>query len=308
MPALLELADISDGDVAAIGGWSDSFVATLRERLLALHAHAHLGQDELADLVRHRVLEETSGSLTALGDNVRDLLVHESWQDGDELTALLNSGAVQAQHSILDVGCSTGWMLRSLKTPVPEQRTGIDMEPRALALASRFSLLAGQSIQFSFGSAHDLPFANHSFDWVICRNAITYMNQRVALEEMTRVLKPDGFIILRFENFRYDINNLLHTKTLRSCCCRLRDLACGLIHAASGWQYAPHPGWRGRCFCSVYRTRHLLKKDNCRILQRPESLKCPRLCGHPTQTTLWIVKSTVTQPSLDETVDLKILN
>jgi SAM-dependent methyltransferase len=167
------------------------------------------------------------------------------------------------------------------------RRLGVDIDVRALALGYRFSQLEHQHCSFTCCSAYSLPFDDGSIDIIICRNTLTYTHQRTALREMSRVLKPDGLIFLRFENIWYDLWQVAHSKTVRSLVLRLRDLGLGLIHAAAGWQPRDESRLRwGRAFVAMPRLRKVLRDCGCEITQVDESLRCPRFWGFATQTSL----------------------
>jgi len=76
---------------------------------------------------------------------------------------------------------------------------GIDFSQRMLDLG-RTKVAQNnydKSISFQIGSGEDLPFANESFDGVICAFGIrNFANVQMGLREFYRVLKPGGRIII----------------------------------------------------------------------------------------------------------------
>ncbi len=96
---------------------------------------------------------------------------------------------------LLDVGCGTGALLEKLAQNFPQATlVGVDPVPEMLAVA-RGRLSA--STELGGGWAEELPFADDSFDTVVSCNAFHYIRQPVeALQEMTRVLRPGGEIII----------------------------------------------------------------------------------------------------------------
>ncbi len=93
---------------------------------------------------------------------------------------------------ILDVGCGTGGNLLDLERL--GRAVGVDLAPEAMARwpargvrATRASLLA-------------LPFPDRAFDLVTSFDVIYHAwvpDDGVAVEEMTRVLRPGGFLLVR---------------------------------------------------------------------------------------------------------------
>jgi demethylmenaquinone methyltransferase/2-methoxy-6-polyprenyl-1,4-benzoquinol methylase len=78
--------------------------------------------------------------------------------------------------------------------------TGLDVLPELLAYGEDFINKAGLSTQITFrqGDVSDLPFDEDSFDWVWSADCIGYPagNVKPVLQELKRVVKPGGSIIL----------------------------------------------------------------------------------------------------------------
>lgn len=71
--------------------------------------------------------------------------------------------------------------------------TGLDISRTFVELARRNAEAAGVEIAFEQGNASAMPFADHSFDFLVCRAAFKNFADPVgALREMQRVLKPGG--------------------------------------------------------------------------------------------------------------------
>ena len=71
--------------------------------------------------------------------------------------------------------------------------TGLDISKTFVEIASRNAREAGVEVAFEHGDAAAMPFADESFDFLLCRAAFKNFGQPVrALQEMHRVLKPGG--------------------------------------------------------------------------------------------------------------------
>jgi SAM-dependent methyltransferase len=282
----------TDRDAEAILGWSDDFIGPLKRRLLAIRAGSGLAAADLAELKAHGLLDESSGKPTALGEQLIELVVREGWQEGGESRSFQEMVIEDRVGSVLEIGCSSGWAIRSLRPAPAARRLGVDIDARALAIGYRFSRLEGQECGFSCCPADSLPLDDESIDFIICRNALTYTNQSAALREMGRVLRPGGVIFLRFENIWYDLRRISYSKGIRPLATSLRDFGLGLIHAAVGWQ--PGDGSRlrwGRAFVALPRLRKTLRDYGCAITQVDESLRCPRFWRFSTQTSILVRKA-----------------
>lgn len=98
---------------------------------------------------------------------------------------------------VLDVACGTGEFERLILKENPAQpMVGVDVSDEMLTIA-RQKLQPYSNVRFQHASAAALPFPDASFDTVISANAFHYFDDpNVALQEMKRVLKPNGNLII----------------------------------------------------------------------------------------------------------------
>lgn len=104
--------------------------------------------------------------------------------------------------SILDLGCGTGEITRRLASRYPQVRLiGIDILESNLAIARQEDVFSGR-IRYEQGDAFALKHPDSSFEFVVCR----HVSQAVpdfpqVLAEITRVLKPGGWLHLLSEDY-----------------------------------------------------------------------------------------------------------
>lgn len=99
--------------------------------------------------------------------------------------------ATGAQNA-LDVGCGEGRFCRMLQDNGVEA-SGIDPTPALISAAKA----RGRADAFLQASAEDLPFASASFDLAISYlSLIDITDYRAAINEMARVLKPGGTLLI----------------------------------------------------------------------------------------------------------------
>jgi ubiquinone/menaquinone biosynthesis C-methylase UbiE len=116
----------------------------------------------------------------------------ERWLFGTEHRAWACSRAVG---DTLEVAIGTGLNLPHY--PVDARLTGVDLSPEMLAVAETSAAKIGRPIDLVEGDAQDLPFAERSFDTVVCTYALCSVpDDARAISEMNRVLKPGGRLIL----------------------------------------------------------------------------------------------------------------
>ena len=96
---------------------------------------------------------------------------------------------VLSSRAVLDVGCGAGQTLIALGLPGPGVlRCGVDVDEGALTLGRHLD----PGLALARARGESLPFADASFDLVLCRVALPNMNVPQAVAEMARVLRPGG--------------------------------------------------------------------------------------------------------------------
>lgn len=99
--------------------------------------------------------------------------------------------------NILDVGCGTGALLRELDQYGNVQ--GLDFSPRAVSFCKERGLLNVEQ-----GSATEIRYENKTFDLVLALDVLEHIkDDRKALSEINRVLKPGGIAIIFVPAFMF---------------------------------------------------------------------------------------------------------
>jgi len=113
----------------------------------------------------------------------------------------LDVAGVAADQRVLDVGCGTGTLALAARERVGVNGTvhGVDASPEMIARAAIKAGRSGLPATFGVAAAQALPFADGSFDVVLCSLAFHHLPREArgpALTEMRRVLKPGGRAVL----------------------------------------------------------------------------------------------------------------
>ena len=102
---------------------------------------------------------------------------------------------------LLDIGCGRGAVMRMLDGRVHFDRppVGVDFSAAALRLAGRDERRAGRPARLVRAAATALPFADGSFDLVICGHLLKHLDDGEALalfREIRRLLAEGGLALL----------------------------------------------------------------------------------------------------------------
>jgi ubiquinone/menaquinone biosynthesis C-methylase UbiE len=96
---------------------------------------------------------------------------------------------------VLEVAVGTGLNLPHYPSGV--RITGVDISPEMLTMAGDRAERLGIEVTLREGDAQALPFADASFDTVVCTLGLCSIpDDRKAIAEMKRVLRPGGRLLL----------------------------------------------------------------------------------------------------------------
>jgi SAM-dependent methyltransferase len=98
---------------------------------------------------------------------------------------------------VLDIGCGYGWFELFAISKGVRSIAGIEVSEQDLETARRHIDLP--NVRLDVASATSLPFADESFDTVVCWEVLEHIppnTERKAFQEICRVLRPDGSLYL----------------------------------------------------------------------------------------------------------------
>jgi len=98
---------------------------------------------------------------------------------------------------ILDVGCASGWFLSQLSHFYPKAKCyGIDVYKEAITYGKK----RYKSLDLRYADGHSLPYANKSFDVVVCTEVLEHVvDPEKVLREIRRVLSPNGVAVIEMD-------------------------------------------------------------------------------------------------------------
>jgi len=166
---------------------------------------------------------------------------------------------------VLDIGCGSG---QEMLPFVERGALGFGMDvAREVGLVGRKLFVKrgfGERVSFLCGSGNEIPFADASFDVIICRGALMFMDNQKALAEMSRVLRPGGVFLLRVLAPLYywgKIKEGIRIRHYKSSIHALRVLAAGEWYLLTGRQSFSSLTAGGE----IFRTSKSLSRDLERV-------------------------------------------
>lgn len=112
---------------------------------------------------------------------------------GNEITLeLAKLCGIKENHKVLEVASGSGESSCFLARKFGCCIVGIDLSDHLLEQAREKAKKSNLQIDFTKADAHSLPYPDESFDVVISECSLSLMDQKKALSEMVRVLKPGG--------------------------------------------------------------------------------------------------------------------
>jgi ubiquinone/menaquinone biosynthesis C-methylase UbiE len=144
-----------------------------------------------------------------------------TYKDLDEFKTLAKrmSEELAEGSSVLEVAPGPGYFSIELGKRGKYKITGLDISHTFVEIARKNARQESVEVDFRLGNASRMPFADDSFDLIMCRAAFKNFTEPVeALREMRRVLKKGGkavIIDLRKDTPREEIDAYIDNMTFR---------------------------------------------------------------------------------------------
>lgn len=166
---------------------------------------------------------------------------------------------------VLDVGCGAGQELLPFLEKTSAFCVGVDAaDELGQVTKSVFGAKSFEKrVDFVRSFGERLPFANSSFDVILCRVALPYMDNRKAISEISRILKPGGIFLLKTHApaFYFGmIKQRFKTFSPKQIAYPLICLTGGIIHSISGKQLK-NGFWKGK---EIYQTQKFIEQECAR--------------------------------------------
>lgn len=143
------------------------------------------------------ILQPSRDLLNRLLGNVGDMSLKR------RAVRILGGLDLKAGDKVLDVGCGDGFFLYLISAlPIKLTLVGFDNDKRILTIARKN--LANTRLRLAYGDVTTMPFAENSFNQAIMTEVLEHVkNERKALAEVHRILKPNGKLILTVPSYNF---------------------------------------------------------------------------------------------------------
>ncbi|CAN5478436.1 hypothetical protein BH10ACI1_BH10ACI1_30820 [soil metagenome] len=166
---------------------------------------------------------------------------------------------------VLDVGCGAGQELLPFLEKTDAFCVGVDAAEELGKVTKDVFCEKKFENRFSFvrSFGEKMPFADISFDVVLCRVALPYMDNRRAFAEISRILKTGGTFLLKTHApaFYFGmVKQRIKTFSPKQIAYPLICLTGGIVHSISGKQMQKG-FWKGK---EIYQTQKFIEKECAR--------------------------------------------
>ncbi len=109
---------------------------------------------------------------------------------------------------LLDIACGQGTFLAMTENLV--KTYGVDISKKAIEKAKK----TAKNTEFKVGPADKLPFESRFFDYITCLGSLEHFPDiEKSLQEMKRVLKVNGKVLIHVPNSKYLVHKILRIDT-----------------------------------------------------------------------------------------------
>lgn len=127
------------------------------------------------------------------------------------LLRVVSTAQVDRGHQVLDVGCGTGILVPFLLAAIGDKGRIIELDNSLAMLDAARAKGFPSSVSFYHGDIHHTDLPGQVFDRILCNAAFPHFeNRRQALQEMARLLRPSGSIVVSHPIGREAVNALHH--------------------------------------------------------------------------------------------------
>ena len=136
---------------------------------------------------------------------------------------------------ILDVGCGSGHQLSELQN-TEANAFGVDIDQDSLNVCRE------RGLNIAAGEAERLPYQDEAFDGILCKVVLSYSDDRKAVAEIARTLRPGATAYIVTHGAGYYLTYFLKNRSLATRFYGLRSLVNTMFFSLTGKRL---PGFLG---------------------------------------------------------------
>ena len=152
-----------------------------------------LGQNEITKDAKGAKMGETMKA--NFGQTAKDYRKYRAGFPRSFFQTLKEKNLIEGSETVIDLGTGTGTVARGLASLGCEV-TGIDPAEALLVQAKEIAEAEGLKIHWHKGNAEKLDVSDNSIDVVAAGQCWHWFEPNAAIEEIRRVLKPNGLLII----------------------------------------------------------------------------------------------------------------
>lgn len=190
----------------------------------------------------------------------KESLKNFSAREREKRLLLFNSVKDRPIGRVLDLGCGAGHELLPFLENTDALCFGVDSGESLGSLTQPLFADFRERTAFVRSTGELLPFDDDSFDVIICRVSLPYMDNRRAVAEIGRILKPGGALLLKTHAplfYLWLLYARLKTFSPRQVAYPVICIIASIWNSLTGRQLS-HGIWRGK---EIYQTRGFLKEE-----------------------------------------------
>lgn len=140
-------------------------------------------------------------------NSIKQILSHEvDPAFAQRSTYILNAIKKHKPAKILDAGCGRGFYIKLFSyLTFPKKIVGIDISETYTQKAKTITQ-NDKRVEVAVASIYKLPFKDNYFDCVVCSEVLEHLDDDLkALQELRRVLKPNGILLITVPHNRFPL-------------------------------------------------------------------------------------------------------
>lgn len=175
---------------------------------------------------------------------------------------------IEPGHAVLDLGCGEGRLARFIESRRPRLHVGFDIGLASLRVVQRSEgvpLLGAprRGRYYICGDGITAPFADGSFDRVVCSLVLYLLPLERAIGELARVVRPGGRVYTRVPMLAWGrLVEAARSRSLRSRLYGAGHVVSGAVYAVVGRQirspFLRHDAWA--CYVPLRRFRQAVER------------------------------------------------